>query len=76
MPTVLRREGFDFIIYFDDHNPPHVHVFKSGGEAKIELDPILVAAVWKMKKRDVRDAKRITIEHQSYLLDKWREING
>ncbi|HWX40206.1 MAG TPA: DUF4160 domain-containing protein [Blastocatellia bacterium] len=76
MPTVLRRDGFEFVIYFDDHNPPHVHVTKAGGEAKIELDPVIVAGVWRMKKKDVRDAKRITIEHQTHLLDRWREING
>jgi len=58
------------------HNPPHVCVQSGGGEAKIELDPVLVAEVWRMKRRDVRRAKHITMEHQAYLLDKWREING
>jgi hypothetical protein len=76
VPTVLRRDGFEFVIYLDDHNPPHVHVIKAGGEAKIELDPVIVAGVWRLKKKDVRDSKRVTIEHQTYLLDRWREING
>jgi hypothetical protein len=76
VPTVLRRDGFEFVIYLDDHNPPHVHVFKADGEAKIELDPIIVAGVWRMKRKDARDAKRITRENQTYLLDKWGEING
>jgi hypothetical protein len=76
MPAVLRREGFEFVIYFDDHNPPHVHVFKAGGEAKIDLDPVVVVGVWRMKKKDASLAKRITEEQQDYLLEKWREING
>jgi hypothetical protein len=76
MPTVLRRDGFEFVIYFDDHNPPHVHVFRVGGEAKVELDPVIVVGVWRMNRKDARDAKRLTIEHQVYLLDRWREING
>ena len=76
MPAVLRRDGFEFVIYFDDHNPPHVHVFKAEGEAKIELDPVLIVGVWNMKKTTARKAKRITEENQAYLLDKWREING
>jgi len=33
-------------MYFNDHAPPHAHVFKAGGQAKIELsslgDPSLV----------------------------------
>ncbi len=76
MPAVLRRDGFEFVIYFDDHNPPHVHVFKADGEAKIELDPVIVVGVWRMKRKDVRNAKSITIENHAYLLDRWREING
>jgi len=76
MPTVLRREGLQFVIYFDDHNPPHVHVFKAEGEAKIDLEPIAVTAVWRLKRTDVRHAKRIALEHQAYLMDRWREING
>jgi hypothetical protein len=31
MPTVLRREGYEIVIYFNDHPPPHVHAFKGGG---------------------------------------------
>jgi hypothetical protein len=76
MPTVLRRDGFEFVIYLDDHNPPHVHVFKADGEGKIELDPIVVAGVWRMKRNDVRNAKHIASENQTYLPDRWREING
>jgi hypothetical protein len=51
MPTVLRREGYEIVIYFNDHVPPHVHAFKGAGEVKIDLDPVVVSQVWKMKKR-------------------------
>jgi hypothetical protein len=53
-----------------------VHVFKAEGEVKIELDPVVVVGIWRMKKKDARHAKRIARENQAYLLDKWREING
>jgi hypothetical protein len=76
MPAVLRRDGFEFVIYFDDHNPPHVHVFKAEGEAKIELDPVVVVGVWRMGKKNVKNARRLTAEYQAFLLDKWKEING
>ena len=38
MVTVHRAHGFRFVIFPNDHNPPHVHVFGQGGEAKIVLE--------------------------------------
>jgi hypothetical protein len=76
MPTVLRQAGYEIAIYFNDHPPAHVHAFKAGGEAKVNLDPVAVAQVWKMKKATVRKAKRVVAEHQSYLLERWEEIHG
>jgi len=37
MPTILSINGFRFIIWPADHEPPHVHVFKDNGEAKIGI---------------------------------------
>jgi hypothetical protein len=37
MVTVHRAYGFRFVIFANDHSPPHVHVFGQGGEAKIAL---------------------------------------
>ena len=36
MITVLRADGFRIVIFSDDHQPAHVHVF-GDGEAKINL---------------------------------------
>jgi hypothetical protein len=38
MVTVHRAYGFRFVIFLNDHSPPHVHVFGHGGEAKILLE--------------------------------------
>jgi hypothetical protein len=76
MPTVLRQDGFEFVIYPNDHTPMHVHVFKGDGEAKINLSPVTIIAAWGMGKSDARKAKRITVENQDYLIEKWREIHG
>ena len=37
MPTVLRVGGLRFVIWPNDHDPAHVHVFSAEAEAKIEL---------------------------------------
>jgi Domain of unknown function (DUF4160) len=76
MPTVLRREGYEIVIYFNDHVPPYVHAFKGAGEAKIHPDPVVVRQVWKMRKRVALRARRIIFENREYLLQKWTEIHG
>jgi hypothetical protein len=48
MVTVLRAHGLRVVIFVDDHQPAHVHVF-GDGEAKINLlgsggAPALVSA--------------------------------
>ena len=38
MPTVVYEDGFKFIIYPNDHFPPHVHIeFTDGVDCRIEL---------------------------------------
>lgn len=43
MPTVLTVEGFRFFFYSNENDePPHVHVEKAEGTAKIWLSPVEV----------------------------------
>lgn len=79
MVTVLRVHGLRFIIFVDDHEPAHVHVF-GDGQVKVNLvgaegAPELVWAV-DMKRGDVRRAMRVVAEQQGMLLAKWREIHA
>jgi hypothetical protein len=39
MPTVLRFGSMRFMIYLDDHDPPHVHVKWPDGELVAVMDP-------------------------------------
>ncbi len=79
MVTVLRASGLSVVIFLDDHEPAHVHVF-GDGEAKIELigqnqTPWLVWAR-SMSRTEVRRAMRLVAEHRGALLERWREIHG
>jgi Domain of unknown function (DUF4160) len=79
MVTVLRASGLNVVIFLDDHEPAHVHVF-GDGEAKIELvgqdeTPRLVWARG-MTRAEVRRAMRIVTQHRDALLRRWREIHG
>lgn len=80
MPTILNINGFRFIIWPADHEPPHVHVFKGKGEAKISIGnddqaPRLIT-IDGMTKQEVRQVWEITAEHQEALLGAWRRIHG
>jgi len=74
-----RGQGLRAVIFLDDHEPAHVHVF-GGGHAKINLlgkdgKPELVW-VDGMKRSEVRRAMQTVIERQADLLMKWNEIHG
>ena len=80
MPTVLREGGIEVVIYTNDHPPPHVHVFNADGEAIINLGdedtlPSLREVIG-MKKKDVRKAFAIILNHRDFLLEEWRRIHG
>ncbi len=79
MVSVLRIDGLRVVIFINDHEPAHVHVF-GDGEAKINLmgpggAPALVWAD-SMSRADIRRAMRIVTDHQAVLLARWEEIHG
>ncbi len=78
MVTVFRAHGLSVVIFVNDHEPAHVHVY-GDGEVKINLagpggTPLLVW-VDNMTRSEVRRALRIVIERQTALLAKWEEIH-
>ena len=77
MVTIYRSGGFRVVIFVNDHEPSHIHVF-GDGEAKIDLSGEAPHLVWadRMSKADVRRAMRMAAEHQQEFLKRWREIHG
>lgn len=78
MVTVHRAHGLSVVIFVDDHEPAHVHVF-GDGQVKINLVgadsfPELIWAEG-MKRGDVRRAMKLAIERQDYFLARWKEIH-
>jgi len=79
MVTIWRESGFRFVIFLDDHEPAHVHVF-GDGEMKVDLtrtEPI-EALIWAegMKRSDIRRAMRIVSQQRDAFLMRWKEIHG
>jgi len=79
MVTIHRADGFSVVIFADDHEPAHVHVF-GDGHAKINLASSdgLPELVWAegMKRGDVRRAMRIVSENKDAFMMRWRRIHG
>jgi Domain of unknown function (DUF4160) len=80
MPEVLRIDGYTVKIWFNDHPPSHVHVFKNNGECVIELNnqggfPILLKFRG-LSRQEVSQALKIVNKHQEKLLQKWQIIHG
>lgn len=79
MVTVFRAHGLRVVIFANDHEPAHVHVF-GDGEAKIDLlgiggGPELIWAQG-MTRAEIRRAVQIVGEQQAMLLARWRDIHG
>ena len=80
MPSVLRVDGFQVMIFFNDHPPPHVHVRKGGGMVVIVLaadgNPQTVREVHEMAQAEIVKASLIVHAHAGLLGQKWRDIHG
>jgi NCAIR mutase (PurE)-related protein len=79
MITLIKASGFRIVIFLDDHEPAHVHVF-GDGQAKINLTgragrPELIWADG-MTRGDIRKAMRLVAEHHAELIAAWRRIHG
>jgi hypothetical protein len=73
MVTAYRAHGLRVVIFTDDHEPAHVHVF-GDGEAKINLAgaegaPELLGC--RHDRADLRRAMQI-VKEQAMLLERWR----
>lgn len=75
MVTVLQLRGFRFVIYTNDHEPAHVHVY-GDGEARIDILQVEVISNRGMSKRDLSVALAIVREQQIQLLKRWNDIHG
>lgn len=79
MPTLLNQNGFRVMIYTDDHEPMHVHVFKQG-EIIVNLGdentPVSIRKNYGMSRPDARRALILVGANQEFLQERWREIHG
>ena len=74
MPVMLRIKGYRFWFYEADlDEPPHVHVGKSGKEAKCWLSPPALVRSHGFREHELNEIMRILEEYQNSLLAAWRK---
>jgi len=73
MPEIKRFSGFRLLMFFQDENPPHVHIKGSDFAAKIRLsNGELIAG--DAPNRVLRQTRRWLEEHRTELLLLWNEF--
>lgn len=81
MAEVFRQDGFVVVIWPDDHEPPHVHVFKAGHEMKVAIGepgkslPFILDNKT-MTRRERKEALKLIIQYQVACLAKWERFHG
>lgn len=74
VPTILREGPFRFHFYSaDDREPPHVHVERDQGRARIWLGPVTLAWAAGFTRRDVRRILEIVQQNRDELERSWNE---
>lgn len=72
MPTIININGYRVIIWPDDHAPPHVHIFKNNGEAKISIGNIgelpHLITIYSLSRQENRQSLEIVASNQQLLL--------
>jgi len=71
MPTISEFFGILIRMYYDDHNPPHFHVFYGEYEAQVSIDTLEVIK-GKLSKRALALVLEWAAEHRNELREDWR----
>jgi hypothetical protein len=77
MPTVLLWEGYRFYFFSNEgHEPPHIHVDKSGRSAKFWLNPVAVARNFGFSQSELRVLEDKVREEQQRFFEAWHGYFG
>jgi hypothetical protein len=73
MPEIVRFGGFKLLMFFQDENPPHVHIKGADFAAKIRISngEVLAGAA---PNKVLKQARRWVKEHRAELWAMWDEL--
>jgi hypothetical protein len=73
MPEIKRFGGFKLVMFFQDENPPHVHIRGAGFAAKVRISNGDVLA-GEAPPRVLKQARRWVQQHRAELTALWGEF--
>ena len=77
MPVIFTKDGFRVFFYSADWTEPmHVHVEYGEGEAKFWMKPLRLASSYRMKGKDLKNARELTEKYSKQIEDAWHEHFG
>jgi len=77
MPTLLRVEGFRFFFFSNEgQEPPHVHVGRGDGVAKLWFAPVRLVYAHGLTPAELRRARELTVEHEGTFVERWHDYFG
>jgi hypothetical protein len=75
MPQIKRFSGFKLLMFFQDENPPHVHIKGPDFAAKMRIaDGDLIAG--DAPNKVLRQARQWVEQNRAELLQLWREFQS
>lgn len=72
-PTVLRVGNLRIVIYFRDHQPPHVHVIGPGQEAVFEIENLRCISSYGFSFQMLRRIQEYLKPRRSALVEFWND---
>ena len=77
MPTILRQGPYRFYFFSHEPNePPHMHVDRDTGTAKLWLQPVALARSSGFSAKELGEIQRIVRAQQANLLEAWHGYFG
>ena len=77
MPTILRKNGFRYYFYSNEHTPIHVHVSNGSGVAKFNvLEEVVLVESEGMKVKELAEAQQYAEENVELIRREWHEYFG
>jgi hypothetical protein len=73
MPEIARIGGFKLLMFFQDENPPHVHLKGADFAAKIRISNGEILA-GDAPRRVLKLARQWIQEHRASLIEQWNEF--
>ena len=72
MPTIAVVFGMSIMFFYNDHEPPHLHVEGADFSAKLDLGDLSISEVQgAMRSGEIRRLRTWARQHQAELWDNW-----